>query len=98
MILVTEQAVNATADALANVGYNLEYLLKKIREENPKITEYIQVQAGKSKNPLEIIGTGVVVYLLFKKQCEINDASELDDKTLKALRSASPSDLLKPGD
>ncbi|MFH1515694.1 MAG: hypothetical protein ABIG42_09585, partial [bacterium] len=68
MIYVSEDAVEKVSEELNKKKYDLKALFKEIKKENPRIAEYIQVQAQKSKNSLEIIGTGIVVYLLLKKQ------------------------------
>ncbi len=94
MIFVSEDAVEKVSDELNSRNYDLKALFKEIKKENPRIAEYIQVQAQKSRNSLEIIGTGIVVYLLLKKQFEIDDvfgeSAELED----FLRTLSPEDLL----
>jgi uncharacterized protein YegJ (DUF2314 family) len=72
MILVSEDAVERVSDELSRLKYDLKSLFKELKKENPRVAEYIQVQAQKSKNSLEIIGTGIVVYLLLKKQYELD--------------------------
>ncbi len=94
MIFVSEDAVGKVSDELNSRNYDLKALFKEIKKENPRIAEYIQVQAQKSRNSLEVIGTGIVVYLLLKKQFEMDDgfgeSTELED----FIRTLSPEDLL----
>ncbi len=68
MIKVSELAVEKVSEELIRCKYNLKELFKRIEEENPRVAEYIQCQANKSKSSMEIIGTGVVVYLLLKAE------------------------------
>jgi len=95
MIYVTEEAVEKVSEELNRVKYDLKALFKDLRKENPKVAEYIQVQAQKSKNSLEIIGTGIVVYLLIKKQLEIDVEVGTDNELAEFLRNISPDDLTK---
>lgn len=94
MILVTEDAVERVSDELSRLKYDLKSLFKDLKKENPRVAEYIQVQAQKSKNSLEIIGTGIVVYLLLKKQYELDSEVGTDTDLAEFLRSVSPQDLL----
>lgn len=73
MIKVNELAVEKVSEELIRCKYNLKELFKHIEEENPRIAEYIQCQANKSKSGMEIIGTGVVVYLLIKAAYGLQD-------------------------
>ena len=72
MIIVSEEAVEKVSEALIRVKYNLKELFNRIDEENPRVAEYLECQAKKSKSPNEIIGTGVVVYLLLTEQDKID--------------------------
>ncbi len=63
---VTNEALGRTQETLTNAKYDLNALLDTIREENPKVAEYIRFQADKSRKPLEVMGAGIVVYLLLK--------------------------------
>jgi len=95
MIHVSEEAVERVSEELNRMKYDLKALFKDLKKENPKVAEYIQVQAQKSKNSLEIIGTGIVVYLLLKKQFEIEIETGTDNELSDFLRDISPEDLLK---
>jgi hypothetical protein len=94
MILVSEDAVERVSDELSRLKYDLKSLFKDLKKENPRVAEYIQVQAQKSKNSLEIIGTGIVVYLLLKKQYELDSEGGVDTDLAEFLRNVSPKDLL----
>jgi hypothetical protein len=94
MILVSEDAVERVSDELSRLKYDLKSLFKELKKENPRVAEYIQVQAQKSKNSLEIIGTGIVVYLLLKKQYELDGEGGTDTDLAEFLRTVSPEDLL----
>lgn len=94
MIFVSEDAVEKVSDELNSRNYDLKALFKDIKKENPRIAEYIQVQAQKSRNSLEIIGTGIVVYLLLKKQFELDDELGGNAEIEDFLRTLSPEDLL----
>jgi hypothetical protein len=73
MFQVTESAVERVSEELVKSKYNLKELFNKIRTENPKVAEYIKSQADKSKHPMEVYGTGIVVYLLISMQFELDD-------------------------
>ena len=94
MIFVSEDAVEKVSEELNKKKYDLKALFKELKKENPRIAEYIQVQAQKSKNSLEIIGTGIVVYLLLKKQIEIDEEFGTNTELEEFLRALSPEDLL----
>jgi hypothetical protein len=94
MIFVSEDAVEKVSDELNSRNYDLKALFKDIKKENPRIAEYIQVQAQKSRNSLEIIGTGIVVYLLLKKQFELDDEFGGNAEIEDFLSTLSPEDLL----
>lgn len=94
MILVSEDAVEKVSEELNRKRYDLKSLFKEIKKENPRIAEYIQVQAQKSKNSLEIIGTGIVVYLLLKKQFELDSEFGSNSEIKAFLDSVSPEDIL----
>lgn len=94
MILVSEDAVERVSDELSRLKYDLKSLFKGLKTENPRVAEYIQVQAQKSKNSLEIIGTGIVVYLLLKKQYELDREGGTDSDLAEFFRNVSPEDLL----
>jgi hypothetical protein len=98
MIFVTEDAVERVSDELNRMKYDLKTLFKDIKKENPRIAEYIQVQAQKSKNSLEIIGTGIVVYLLLKKQFEIDHETGSDSEIRSFLEALSPEDIMNLDD
>lgn len=68
MIYVTEEAVERVSQTLTEHSYDLMQLFKELKQENPRVAEYILCQSQKSKNSLEVIGTGIVVYLLLKMQ------------------------------
>ena len=94
MILVSEDAVERVSDELSKLKYDLKSLFKDLKKENPRVAEYIQVQAQKSKSSLEIIGTGIVVYLLLKKQFELETEFGTNTELAEFLKSVSPEDLL----
>jgi len=94
MIIVTEDAVERVSGELSRLKYDLKIIFKELKKENPRVAEYIQVQAQKSRNSLEIIGTGIVVYLLIKKQYEIDSESGTDSELAEFLKKISPEDLL----
>jgi hypothetical protein len=73
MFNVTESAVERVSEELVKSKYNLKELFSRIRTENPKVAEYIKSQADKSKHPMEVYGTGIVVYLLIRMQVELDD-------------------------
>jgi hypothetical protein len=97
MIKVNEQAVERVSEELIRCKYNLKELFKRIEDENPRVAEYIQCQANKSKSGMEIIGTGVVVYLLIKAAYGLQDdiiGSEKDwDALLKVIAELDEDDL-----
>lgn len=100
MFFVTEGAVERVSEELVKSKYNLKELFSRIKSENPKIAEYIKSQADKSKHPMEVYGTGIVVYLLIRMQVELDEESkdlpdeqELDDFR-EFLDSTNLSDLL----
>lgn len=68
MIYVTEEAVERVSQTLTEHSYDLMKLFRELQQENPRVAEYIHCQSKKSKNALEVIGTGIVVYLLLKMQ------------------------------
>ena len=72
MIYVTEEAVERVSQSLTEHSYDLMQLFKELKSENPRVAEYILCQSQKSKNPLEVTGTGIVVYLLLKMQMEMD--------------------------
>lgn len=72
MIYVTEDAVEKVSQTLTEHAYDLMELFKQLKTENPRVAEYILCQSQKSKNSLEVIGTGIVVYLLLKMQHEMD--------------------------
>ena len=94
MIYVTEDAVERVSNELSKLKYDLKMLFKDLKKENPRVAEYIQVQAQKSRNSLEIIGTGIVVYLLIKKQVEIDSETGTDSELAEFLKKISPEDLM----
>lgn len=71
MIYVTEEAVERVSATLTEHSYDLMQLFKELKQENPRVAEYILCQSQKSKNSLEVIGTGIVVYLLLKMQHDL---------------------------
>jgi hypothetical protein len=73
MFIVTEGAVEKVSEELVRSKYNLKELFNRIKQENPKVAEYIKSQADKSKHPMEVYGTGIVVYLLLRMQVELDD-------------------------
>jgi hypothetical protein len=85
MIKVSELAVERVSEELIRSKYNLKELFKRIEEENPRVAEYIQCQANKSKSSMEIIGTGVVVYLLIKAEYHLKNGGGGDDPDWDAL-------------
>ncbi len=91
MFKVTEKAVELTSQSLSNTHYNLKSLFAFVQKENPKVAEYIKSQADRSKQPMEVYGTGIVVYLLLKHQWDIDhsetiDQTNIDPKELKELQ------------
>ena len=72
MIYVTEDAVEKVSQTLTEHAYDLMELFKQLKAENPRVAEYILCQSQKSKNSLEVIGTGIVVYLLLKMQHDMD--------------------------
>jgi len=97
MIKVSELAVEKVSEELIRCKYNLKELFKRIEEENPRVAEYIQCQANKSKSSMEIIGTGVVVYLLLKAEYNLNEGNGSDepnwDAMLNIIAELDPEDL-----
>jgi len=73
MFQVTESAVERVSEELVKSKYNLKELFNRIRSENPKVAEYVKSQADKSKHPMEVYGTGIVVYLLIRMQVELDE-------------------------
>ncbi len=73
MFIVTEGAVEKVSEELVKSKYNLKDLFNKIKTENPKVAEYIKSQADKSKHPMEVYGTGIVVYLLLRMQVVLDE-------------------------
>lgn len=73
MFQVSEGAVERVSEELVKSRYNLKELFSKIKVENPKVAEYIKSQADKSKHPMEVYGTGIVVYLLLRMQFDIEE-------------------------
>ncbi len=76
MFIVTEGAVERVSEELVRSKYNLKELFNRIKQENPKVAEYIKSQADKSKHPMEVYGTGIVVYLLLRMQVELDDETQ----------------------
>jgi len=101
MILVTEGAVEKVSEELVKSKYNLKELFNRIRNENPKVAEYIKSQADKSKHPMEVYGTGIVVYLLLRMQVELDEenVTETSQEEVERFRdfldSTDLSDLLE---
>lgn len=97
MIKVNELAVEKVSEELIRCKYNLKELFKRIEDENPRIAEYIQCQANKSKSGMEIIGTGVVVYLLIKAayglQDDVLENSKDWDAFLKVIAELDEDDM-----
>jgi hypothetical protein len=80
MFIVTEGAVEKVSEELVKSKYNLKELFNRIKKENPKVAEYIKSQADKSKHPMEVYGTGIVVYLLLRMQVDLDeDTSDMPD-------------------
>ncbi|MCX6647744.1 MAG: hypothetical protein NTY09_15500 [bacterium] len=73
MFIVTEGAVEKVSEELVKSKYNLKELFNRIKKENPKVAEYIKSQADKSKHPMEVYGTGIVVYLLLRMQVDLDE-------------------------
>ncbi|MFH1676991.1 MAG: hypothetical protein ABIC40_08185 [bacterium] len=88
MYRVTESAVEKVSEELVKSKYNLKELFNRIKGENPKVAEYIKSQADKSKHPMEVYGTGIVVYLLLSMQVEIDedDIAYPDDGDVERFR------------
>lgn len=78
MFIVTENAVEKVSEELVKSKYNLKELFNRIKRENPKVAEYIKSQADKSKHPMEVYGTGIVVYLLLRMQVDLDEELSLD--------------------
>jgi len=78
MFIVTEGAVEKVSEELVKSKYNLKELFNRIKVENPKVAEYIKSQADKSKHPMEVYGTGIVVYLLLRMQVELDEESIIE--------------------
>ncbi len=78
MFIVTENAVEKVSEELVKSKYNLKELFNKIKRENPKVAEYIKSQADKSKHPMEVYGTGIVVYLLLRMQVDLDEEMSLE--------------------
>ena len=85
MFQVSDQAVEAVSIKLTESNYNLKELFAQIKTENPKVAEYIKSQASKSGRPLEIYGTGIVVYLLISSQYELDHAKSFDPEPADGL-------------
>lgn len=73
MFIVTDGAVERVSEELVKSKYNLKELFNRIKGENPKVAEYIKSQADKSRHPMEVYGTGIVVYLLLRMQVELDE-------------------------
>ena len=88
MFVVTEKAIERVSEELVRCKYNLKELFARIKEENPKVAEYIKSQADKSKHPMEVYGTGIVVYLLLKMQVELEEEAltDADEKEIAIFR------------
>ena len=96
MIKVSELAVEKVSEELIRCKYNLKELFKRIEEENPRVAEYIQCQANKSKSSMEIIGTGVVVYLLLKAELTLENGEDVEanwDAMLNIIAELDAEDL-----
>ena len=78
MFIVSENAVEKVSEELVKSKYNLKELFNRIKRENPKVAEYIKSQADKSKHPMEVYGTGIVVYLLLRMQVDLDEEMGLD--------------------
>ena len=78
MFIVTENAVERVSEGLVKSKYNLKELFNRIKRENPKVAEYIKSQADKSKHPMEVYGTGIVVYLLLRMQVDLDEELSMD--------------------
>ena len=72
MFKVTQKATNRVSQAIQAARFDLPVLLNIIKEENPKVAEYLDAQASKSKHPAEVFGPGIVVYLLLREQWKMN--------------------------
>lgn len=96
MIKVSELAVEKVSEELIRCKYNLKELFKRIEDENPRVAEYIQCQANKSKSSMEIIGTGVVVYLLLKAELALENGDDAEtnwDAMLNIIAELDTDDL-----
>jgi hypothetical protein len=78
MFIVTEGAVEKVSEELVKSKYNLKELFNRIKRENPKVAEYIKSQADKSKHPMEVYGTGIVVYLLLRMQVQLDEEMSVE--------------------
>ena len=103
MFIVTEGAVEKVSEELVKSKYNLKELFNRIKLENPKVAEYIKSQADKSKHPMEVYGTGIVVYLLLRMQVDLDEnitctpsSSELEEFR-NFLNSTDLSELIGEG-
>jgi hypothetical protein len=103
MFIVTEGAVEKVSEELVKSKYNLKELFNRIKIENPKVAEYIKSQADKSKHPMEVYGTGIVVYLLLRMQVDLDEnisstpsAGEIEEFR-DFLNSTDLSDLIGEG-
>jgi hypothetical protein len=101
MFIVTESAVERVSEELVKSKYNLKELFNRIKRENPKVAEYVKSQADKSKHPMEVYGTGIVVYLLLRMQVELDEQLEMaiNDEDVERFREfldqSDLSDLLE---
>jgi len=88
MYQVSEGAVERVSEELVKSRYNLKELFNRIKTENPKVAEYIKSQADKSKHPMEVYGTGIVVYLLLRMQHDIEeeDTVRVNDEDMSDFR------------
>ncbi|MEO7995149.1 MAG: hypothetical protein ABI743_12185, partial [bacterium] len=70
---------------------------KELKTENPRVAEYILCQSQKSKNSLEVIGTGIVVYLLIKMQLDLETSPATEELASFSdfLSHIRPEDFLK---
>jgi len=89
MYQVSEGAVERVSEELVKSRYNLKELFNRIKTENPKVAEYIKSQADKSKHPMEVYGTGIVVYLLLRMQHDIEeeDTVRVNDEDMSDFRA-----------
>ena len=92
MFEVTEEAVKRVSKKMIRAKYNLKELFKRLEEENPRVAEYIQCQADQSNTRMEIIGTGVVVYMLIEPELNLRDEDETDEIIQKMFEDADLTD------